>query len=56
MWKYLFNNEGNIDWWFIAVFISAVPIIRWIITVAYEFMKQAVPPSDILSRYCRKDV
>ena len=51
----LFGEEG-INWMLVAALIGAFPLARWLLIVAYEFVKQLIPTTDLLKRYCRTDV
>ena len=35
--------------------LFAIPISKFVLVVVYELLKQLVPPTDIVARYCRKD-
>jgi hypothetical protein len=35
--------------------IFAFPICKFVVILAYELLKQLIPPVDIVAKYCRKD-
>ena len=51
----LWTEEEGVNWWLAIALMVVFPLTKWVVVVVYEIVKQMLPASDLLKRYCRKD-